>query len=106
MKQDPKEIGLEIADAGALLHGTDEFKAIANLATRVIRAERKGAIFLTKAEAKAALDAIGQMTGGNTYDFCEWKSQTSGTMRQWLALLRAETKIASALQATTDRGAS
>ncbi len=92
-KQKPKDIGQEIADAGALLHDTDEFKGVANAAARAIRAERKGAIFLTKGEAKAALNAVGQMTGGNTYDFYEWRSQTSGTRSEWRALLNAEAKI-------------
>lgn len=51
-------------------------------------------IHLTRAEATAALNAIGQMTDGNARDFGEWHRSTSGTRAQWKALLRAECKIA------------
>lgn len=58
---------------------------------------RRGAVFLTKGEAKAALQAIGQMTDGNARDYGEWTSQTHGTVSQWRALLRAEAKIAASV---------
>lgn len=48
---------------------------------------------LTLAETKAALNAIGQMTGGNGHDFDEWRSQTSGDREEWDALRRAEEKL-------------
>ena len=48
---------------------------------------------LTKEEAKAAVQAISQMTLGNNYDFHEWKLRTHGTRAEWLALLRAEAKL-------------
>lgn len=48
---------------------------------------------LTQGEAKAALEAISQMTDGNARSFDEWRQQTHGTNGQWLALLRAEAKI-------------
>lgn len=92
-RKKPHDIGKEIADAGALLHETHEFKGVASAAARAIREERRGAICLTKGEAKAALDAISQMTFGNARDYSEWKSQTHGTRSQWEALLRAEAKI-------------
>lgn len=88
------EIGKEIANAGALIHETDEFRAVTRAAAAAIRAERKGAVVLTKAEVRAALAAIGQMTYGNARDFYEWKLSTGGTKREWRALLAAEKKIA------------
>lgn len=53
-------------------------------------------VTLSDAEARAALGAIGQMTMGNANDFDEWCSQTCGSKAEWLALLRAEKKIAEA----------
>lgn len=48
---------------------------------------------LTQAEAKAALEAISQMTEGNANDFTEWRKQTSGAFATWKALRRAEAKL-------------
>jgi hypothetical protein len=53
-------------------------------------------VMLSDAEARAALDAIGQMTQGNNNDFDEWKSQTHGSHAEWLALRRVEEKITEA----------
>ena len=47
----------------------------------------------SRSEASAVLKAVGQMTGGNSYDFEEWKKSTSGTHTEWNALLRAEAKL-------------
>ena len=57
---------------------------------------REKTIMLSPGEAKAALAAISEMTDGNARDFDEWRMQTHGTKNQWLALLRAEAKIAEA----------
>ncbi len=48
-QQTPKEIGEHIADVGALI-GSVEGKAVAETAAKAIRAERKGAVRLTKLE--------------------------------------------------------
>lgn len=53
-------------------------------------------VTLSDAEARAALDAIGQMTQGNANSFTEWQSQTHGSHAEWLALLRAEAKLTEA----------
>lgn len=55
---------------------------------------------LTSAEARAALEAISQMTDGNGRDFSEWRLQTHGSHPRWLALLRAERKIMALLKET------
>jgi hypothetical protein len=89
----PREIAEDIADAGALLAETDEARAIKRAVRNVISVERRGVVRLTKAEAQAALDALGQMTCGNAYDFGEWRKNTSGTRAEWDALLRAEKKL-------------
>jgi len=89
----PREIASDVADAGALLADAAETRAIKAAVAEAIRKERKGAIRLTVAEAKAALEAIGQMTQGNGYSFKEWHSQTSEPRRVWDALLRAEQKL-------------
>lgn len=53
---------------------------------------------LTRFEARQALLAIDQLTGGNARDFNEWRLQTHGTRKQWDALLRAERAITLAQQ--------
>ena len=50
-------------------------------------------IDLTKSKIAAVLEAIGQQTGGNAYDFKEWSMSTSGTRAEWEALRRAEKKL-------------
>ena len=87
----PAEIGRSIADAGALIG--DEAKGVAKAAADAIRAERRGAIKFTQGEARAALEAISQMTDGNARCFEEWRKQTCGSYSTWLALLRAEAKL-------------
>ena len=52
---------------------------------------------VSRFEAKAALDAISQMTDGNARDFVEWRKQTHGTRAQWQALLRIESKLLATL---------
>jgi hypothetical protein len=48
---------------------------------------------LTRAEAEALIEAVSQMTGGNAYDYASWKECTSGTRKEWRALLRGEAKL-------------
>jgi hypothetical protein len=55
-------------------------------------------ITLTAGEARAALEAISQMTSGNGYSYSEWRSQTHGTYGEWQALRRAEKKIIEAFR--------
>jgi hypothetical protein len=76
-----QEIAESIAEAGALIG--DERDGVINAAR------------LTAREARAALEAIGQMTIGNARDFRSWRGQISGTRTEWKALLRAEAAIAS-----------
>ncbi len=52
---------------------------------------------LSRAEIEAALNAIGQMTSGNAYDFGEWHKDTSGTRTEFNALIRAERKLRESL---------
>lgn len=52
----------------------------------------------TRAEAREALNAIGQMTDGNARCFEEWNKQTCGNRHEWNALLRAEAKLREALR--------
>lgn len=93
-KQTAKQIGEEIAEAGALIEG--ERDAVVSAAAAAIRAARKDAVYLTKVEIAAALEAMSQMTSGNAYDFELWKEQTHGTRHEWKALKRAEEKLLAA----------
>jgi len=47
----------------------------------------------SKAEARAAIAAVSQMTDGNARDYAEWRKQTHGSLHEWQALLRAEAKL-------------
>lgn len=78
----PREIAEEIADVAAMVE-SDERDAIVSAVAAAVRAERRGAIKLTKSEAKAVLAAISQKR----------RNQTGGTRGEWAALLRAEAKI-------------
>jgi hypothetical protein len=91
LQRSPVEIGEAIADAGALIG--DERIGVLRATAAAIKNERRGAVYLTRPEARAALEAISQMTSGNARSFVEWRSQTSGTLADWRALLRAEAKI-------------
>jgi hypothetical protein len=100
MSLSPREIACDVADAGACLNEADETKAIKRAVVEAIKRERKGVAKLTPAEAKAALGAIGQMTGGNGYCFEEWQSQTSQPRQVWDALIRAEQKLKALVKGT------
>ena len=91
----PKQIAEQIAEAGALLRDSAERSGIIHCAAEFIRQERTraGNLNLTRLEAEAVLRAVGQMTEANSYDFNEWRSQTSGTAAEWHALRRAERKL-------------
>lgn len=90
-RSSPTEIGQDIAEAGAMIG--EERLAVARAAAQAIRDERRGAVWLTKGEARAVLDAISEMTDGNARDFAEWNRQTHRPHSVWRALLRAEAKI-------------
>jgi hypothetical protein len=88
----PRAIGEEIADVAAMID-SPERTAIIQVAARAIRAERRGAVRLTQAEALAALRAISEMTDGNAHSFDEWRLATHRSYAEWKSLLRAEEKI-------------
>lgn len=48
---------------------------------------------VTRAEARAALGAIGQMTDGNGRDYREWRLQTHRSHAEWRTLLYIEQKL-------------
>lgn len=54
-------------------------------------------VVLTRAEIRALVNAVGQMTDGNANDFPSWRSQTSGTRTEWNALKAGEAKLLTAL---------
>lgn len=55
-------------------------------------------VSLTRAEIHAVLEAVGQMTSGNARSFDEWRQQTSGSKREWNALLRGEAALLAAIE--------
>jgi len=59
--------------------------------------KREYTVRFSRAEVKAVLEAIGQMTDGNNNDYLEWKSQTYGSFEEWRALRRSEVKLVDAL---------
>ena len=98
MKQTPQQIARQIAEAGCMLEDEEEWRGVTYAAAQAIRNERRGAVYLSPGEIRAALEAISQMTSGNGYEFAEWQAQTCGTHSEWRALLRAEAKLKEAIR--------
>ncbi len=110
-RPNPNNPGLTYPEASALIGVIGdvdpahfEYRAAAYYAasqsgTKKLLSLAKGSVMvpLSKFEIRQLLEAVSQMTWGNSRSFDEWRRQTHGTKAQWDALIAAEARLTAAL---------